>query len=444
LKAKKEDKVIGKLFRDNLEKADVMPSPDVNVMLMKRLRRREFLHFIPDRFNIWYAGIIAAAAGVLTVLLVSGKDEIVKPDPFAIEKVIDILVPDVENHNTIKYLEGNYQSESDDMQKSEDTKLSPDTGKDYADNIKAGGDGTEPGVVKNNPGQVMTGRLTPSVAITGDNEKDVLKGGTIETAGLIDAFPLSGCAPLKVRFSTIAGRSDSCIWYFGDGGMSKNINPEWIFDDEGNYNVTLNLFRGGMKMVSSVNLEVYSSPEARFEIISGHDIEAGKLMFRNYSRGASAYKWNFGDGNYSEQTDPLHSYDHSGQYRITLVATSEQGCTDTVQVIYDAGKNPWFIDFPNAFIPNINGPSGGYYSSSTDEQARVFHPSYSGIASYQLRIYTRLGILLFESNDIEIGWDGYYKGQLCDPGVYIWKVKGTFLNGESYTMMGDVTLIKEF
>ena len=50
--------------------------------------------------------------------------------------------------------------------------------------------------------------------------------------------------------------------------------------------------------------------------------------------------------------------------------------------------------------------------------------------------------MIFESNDINIGWDGYNKGELCEPGVYIWKVRGKFRNGEPFIKMGDVTLLK--
>jgi hypothetical protein len=102
-----------------------------------------------------------------------------------------------------------------------------------------------------------------------------------------------------------------------------------------------------------------------------------------------------------------------------------------------------FIDFPNAFIPGSGGPAGGYYSIKSDEAARIFHPSTSGVTDYHLKIFSKLGIPIFESNDINIGWDGYIKGQLCEPGVYIWKVRGTFKNGEPFVKMGDVTLLKD-
>jgi hypothetical protein len=97
---------------------------------------------------------------------------------------------------------------------------------------------------------------------------------------------------------------------------------------------------------------------------------------------------------------------------------------------------------PNAFIPNTLGPTGGYYSEKSDEAAQVFHPVSSGVSDYQLKIFSKLGILIFESNDINIGWDGYFRGQMSDLGVYIWKVRGNFRNGEPFIKMGDVTLLR--
>jgi hypothetical protein len=111
-------------------------------------------------------------------------------------------------------------------------------------------------------------------------------------------------------------------------------------------------------------------------------------------------------------------------------------------VINAFSGSEYFIEFPNAFIPNPDGPVGGSYSSKSDEGAEIFHPSFSGVSDYHLKIFSKLGILIFESNDINIGWDGYIKGQLSNPGVYVWKVRGNFRNGEPFIRMGDVTLLK--
>jgi hypothetical protein len=123
------------------------------------------------------------------------------------------------------------------------------------------------------------------------------------------------------------------------------------------------------------------------------------------------------------------------------VAYSENGCADSLtinDVFTDRGS---FIRFPNAFMPNTSGPSGGYYNQRTDMDNQVFHPVTSGIDAYNLKIYSKAGMLVFESSDTEIGWDGYYKGQICSPGVYVWKVRGTYRNGQQIVMAGDVILL---
>jgi len=47
VRGKREDKMLSELFRRKLENAEVTPSPAVSTNLMRRLGRREFLHFNP-------------------------------------------------------------------------------------------------------------------------------------------------------------------------------------------------------------------------------------------------------------------------------------------------------------------------------------------------------------------------------------------------------------
>lgn len=52
------------------------------------------------------------------------------------------------------------------------------------------------------------------------------------------------------------------------------------------------------------------------------------LNFVSTSTGASAYLWNFGDGNASTQQNPTHTYAQPGSYPVSLIAF-HQGCADT-------------------------------------------------------------------------------------------------------------------
>jgi hypothetical protein len=199
----------------------------------------------------------------------------------------------------------------------------------------------------------------------------------------------------------------------------------------------------GAQAVATAIVTVHPRPVARFEITPQKPvIPDDEIRFMNYSIDAVSYKWEFGDGDVSNDFEPDHKYGKYNNYNVRLIAWSEYGCSDSLLLKNAFSGSGCFIDFPNAFIPGSGGPVGGFYSSKSDEAARVFHPSTSGVTEYHLKIFSKLGILIFESSDINIGWDGYLKGQLCEPGVYIWKVRGTYKNGEPYVKMGDVTLLK--
>ncbi len=64
-----------------------------------------------------------------------------------------------------------------------------------------------------------------------------------------------------------------------------------------------------------------------------------------------------------------------------------------------------------------------------------------GVEDYRLEIYNKWGELLYVSEDVMIGWDGYFKGKLCKQDVYVWRCRGTFSNGKGFELAGDVTLL---
>jgi len=59
-----------------------------------------------------------------------------------------------------------------------------------------------------------------------------------------------------------------------------------------------------------------------------------------------------------------------------------------------------------------------------------------------MRIYNRWGELIFESFDIDIGWDGYYRGRLSPQDVYVWKIMLQFGDGTVVQKAGDLTLVR--
>jgi gliding motility-associated-like protein len=255
----------------------------------------------------------------------------------------------------------------------------------------------------------------------------------------------AGCPPLTVNFYNNTIDAKTFLWDFGDGQYSDEKNPTHTYRIPGKYKVSLTAYgTGGETTVNDVIVEAYPTPSALFEPVPKVVyIPNDGVTFLNKSEGAVSYLWFFGDGNTSHDFSPTHIYQETGSYDVTLLVNNEYNCSDELTIpnavkALQGGE----IDFPNAFTPNKNGPSDGHYQYG-DRNNHVFYPFLQkGIVEYRLQIFSRWGELLFESNDINRGWDGYYKNNLCPQGVYIWRVTATLSDGRRIEKTGDVTLLR--
>jgi gliding motility-associated-like protein len=75
----------------------------------------------------------------------------------------------------------------------------------------------------------------------------------------------------------------------------------------------------------------------------------------------------------------------------------------------------------------------------------VFKPQGDGITSFEMVIYDRWGQLIFQSTDINKGWDGKANGgsnvSMMDSYVYVINITA-FANKHDYTYRGVVNLVK--
>ena len=101
------------------------------------------------------------------------------------------------------------------------------------------------------------------------------------------------------------------------------------------------------------------------------------------------------------------------------------------------------LKFPNAFTPDPSGPNGGIVADRLKNDVFIPYPR-NGVkaGTYLLEIFNRYGEKIYESTDVNVGWDGYYRGKLCPQDVYVYKCKCTFENGKIFKEIGDVTLLR--
>ncbi len=114
----------------------------------------------------------------------------------------------------------------------------------------------------------------------------------------------------------------------------------------------------------------------------------------------------------------------------TLEGFNTYGCRNTDVVCITITKE-WDIFIPNAFTPN------------GDISNDYFIPKGYGIAQIDLSIFDRWGVCIFKETNTTLGWDGKYKGQLCQQGIYVYQVNIKAMSGENTTKTGHVTLLSK-
>ena len=154
------------------------------------------------------------------------------------------------------------------------------------------------------------------------------------------------------------------------------------------------------------------------------------VQFREESTGdATSFLWDFGDGNFSTDQHPNHTYFSTGSYDVSLVV-SKECCQDTFTKRIQITDCTFYLYAPNAFSPNGDGINDVYYLKG------------AGIEALTFEVFNRWGQMIYKSNDIHQGWDGQYKNRKLDPGVYLYKIMLRYTNGEQSLKTGSITLLR--
>jgi len=258
-----------------------------------------------------------------------------------------------------------------------------------------------------------------------------------------------GCSPLEVNFVNTSIGGAPYSWDFGDGSTSGQPNVIHTFQNPGVYTVKLTATAPlGNTVITQKKITVYGPPTANFDIAPKVVYVPGQhISCYNYSVHADTSHWNFGDGKgIITKFAPTYTYTDTGMFDITLKVVNAYGCVDSmiiVDAIHVIKRSGFF--FPEAFTPNPSGSNGGDYSMQPYTRSNdVLYPILvdGEITEYQLMIFNRMGVMIFKSNDIKIGWDGYYQNKLQPQDVYIYKVSGRYNSGERFEKVGNVLLLR--
>lgn len=174
------------------------------------------------------------------------------------------------------------------------------------------------------------------------------------------------CQGELIQFDNNSFDATNYFWEFENGipATSTDTDPLVSFMSTGTYDVTLHAINGNdtNTIMQSISVEVANAPQADFSSNSPVYLPNTSIFFTNNSGNASAYIWDFGDGNSSTDTSPWNEYDVDGTYSVTLVAMNYICENDTsiqqIEVINTVGlidnETSPFKAYPNPFADQIN------------------------------------------------------------------------------------------
>ncbi|NUY79666.1 gliding motility-associated C-terminal domain-containing protein [Flavobacterium sp. MAH-1] len=176
-----------------------------------------------------------------------------------------------------------------------------------------------------------------------------------------------------------------------------------------------------------IDFEPESFGNEHYGIFSVHDpITFNSTVTGDYE----TIVWDFGDGTFSNEISPVHTYVNPGSYVVVQTVTYPFGCqyTKVITLIVEEG---YFLTIPTAFTPN------------NDSLNDKYRPVSKRLESIRMDIYDSWGSMIFsESGDVLIGWDGSIKGIGAENGNYYCKITAKTFYGKLITETRTFVLIK--
>lgn len=225
---------------------------------------------------------------------------------------------------------------------------------------------------------------------------------------------------------TMTGNGVKSFYWYPDVNISntKGLQPYvWPVSTQvySVYGIDTNLCR------DTQSVRVTVKPGATLELPDSVKLYPGEAYQMDPQSNCLYYSWFPNVGLSSTNiSNPLAQPRVNTKYYVN--GTTEYGCktTDSITVLVMPDS---YIDVPNAFSPGgLNG---------------TLKPLHLGSAQLKkFAIFNRWGVKVFETNDINKGWDGRYNGELQPMGVYIYTLDATLPSGKTIHKNGDITLVR--
>lgn len=178
----------------------------------------------------------------------------------------------------------------------------------------------------------------------------------------------------------------------------------------------------------SVWVGVKPAPYASFSWLSA----PGNVLAVDFFNGSSDtlnVAWDFGDGDQSGIANPSHLYSKPGTYTVQLYISDSLGCSDELALDIEL-RMDHYVYIPSAFTPN---------GDVVNDQIKI---EATGIEGLHWVIMNRWGNVVFETDDLDVAWDGTAGGEPVPQGVYAYRVTIYLPDEKVETQTGFIQVIR--
>ncbi|WP_131538490.1 PKD domain-containing protein [Pedobacter nototheniae] len=213
----------------------------------------------------------------------------------------------------------------------------------------------------------------------------------------------NGILELKVNNKSIG--ASTYTWDYGDGTPPyTGNNPAHTYGRAGLYELKLTASNGFCASAYTHNIKVADAPKAAFLSSATSGCNQLTVSFQNLSINSSAYLWDFGDGTFSAEKNPVHTYTFAGSpFTVRLVAKGDFDCSDeAVMLNYVQVFAPPLAQIVVSPSKTIKVPEYGFnFSTKTDadivtykwefgdgktsDKASVEH-TYADVGTYNIKL----------------------------------------------------------
>lgn len=247
---------------------------------------------------------------------------------------------------------------------------------------------------------------------------------TVKDSTTVQVFPYPVASVSNTQIichgqSAALTASGGTIYSWNNGETTSSITV----DPANNTTYTVNISNGECSVIDSI--EVLVKPAPAVSICCDSVISIGENV-QLISSGGQSYLWSPPIG-LSCDTCPDPTAMPLVTTTYTLTITNDSGCTAQRFVTID-------VSCGDVFVPDVFSPNGAHNN--------ILYVRSTCIASMDFLVFDRWGNKIFESHDLNTGWNGTYKGQPMNTGTYIWYLKATLQDGTSIEKKGNVTLVR--